>query len=96
MLAADVAGYSRLIGAYEEATLHRLSSVRTRVIDPTVAASHGRLIRTRGDGLLIEFASVIDAVHHPTSKLAGFAGAMVAGLLLLVIAAVLALRWRKR
>jgi adenylate cyclase len=63
VLAADVAGYSRLIGAYEEATLHRLSSVRTRVIDPTVAASHGRLIRTRGDGLLIEFASVIDAVQ---------------------------------
>jgi adenylate cyclase len=63
VLAADVAGYARLIGAYEEATLHRLSSVRTKVIDPTVAANHGRLIRTRGDGLLIEFASVIDAVR---------------------------------
>ncbi|HME27690.1 MAG TPA: adenylate/guanylate cyclase domain-containing protein [Acetobacteraceae bacterium] len=63
MLVADVARYSRLIGADEEATLERLSSVRTQVIDPTVAANNGRFVRTRGDGLLIEFASVIDAVR---------------------------------
>jgi adenylate cyclase len=63
VLVADVAGYSRLIGAYEEATLERFRHVRTTVVDPTVAAGHGRLVRTRGDGLLIEFASVIDAVR---------------------------------
>ena len=63
VLVADVVGYSRLMGAYEEATIDRLRQIRTTVVDPTIAASHGRLVRTMGDGLLIEFASVIDAVR---------------------------------
>src|SRR5690242_13014493 len=63
VLAADVAGYSRLIGADEERTLARLGLIRTEIIDPTIAASHGRIVRVTGDGLLVEFASVIDAIR---------------------------------
>ncbi len=63
VLVADVAGYSRLMGAYEERTLDRLKAIQAEVIDPTIAANHGRLVKTTGDGLLIEFASVIDAVR---------------------------------
>jgi adenylate cyclase len=63
VLVADVAGYSRLMGAYEERTLDRLITIRAAVIDPTIAANHGRLVKTTGDGLLIEFASVIEAVR---------------------------------
>ena len=62
ILAADVAGYSRLIGADEE-TLKRLRSMRTEVIDPAIAAHRGRLVKTTGDGFLVEFASVIDALR---------------------------------
>ena len=51
------------MGAYEERTLDRLRTIRAEVIDPTIAANHGRLVKTTGDGLLIEFASVIDAVR---------------------------------
>src|SRR5580700_6693545 len=63
ILAADVAGYSRLIGADEEGTLHRIRAIRTEVIDPKVAEHHGRLVKTTGDGLLIEFSSVVDALR---------------------------------
>ena len=63
VLVADVAGYSRLMGAYEERTLDRLSTIRVEVIDPTIAANNGRLVKTTGDGLLVEFASVVDAVR---------------------------------
>src|SRR5215471_4403175 len=63
ILAADVAGYSRLIGVDEEGTLHRLRSVRAEVIDPAIAAHRGRLVKTTGDGFLVEFASVVDAVR---------------------------------
>jgi adenylate cyclase len=63
ILAADVAGYSRLIGADEEGTLDRLKSVRAEVIDPKIDEHHGRLVKTTGDGLLIEFASVVDALR---------------------------------
>ncbi len=66
VLVADVAGYSRLIGAYEERTLGRLDAIRAEVIDPTLATNHGRLVRIKGDGLLIEFTSVIDAVRCAT------------------------------
>src|SRR4030088_467050 len=66
ILAADVVGYSRLIGADEEGTLHRLRSIRAEVIDPKIAAHHGRLVKTTGDGLLIEFASVVDALRCAT------------------------------
>jgi len=63
VLMADVAGYSRMIGADEERTLERLQSIREQVLDPTLAASQGRVVRTAGDGLLVEFSSVIDAVR---------------------------------
>ena len=63
ILAADVAGYSRLIGADEEGTLARLRSLRHELIDPNIDAHHGRIVKTTGDGILIEFASVVDAVR---------------------------------
>jgi adenylate cyclase len=63
VLAADVAGYSRLMGADEEGTLRRLNALRTEVIDPTIAEHHGRIVKTTGDGLLVEFASVVDAMR---------------------------------
>src|SRR5215469_7337366 len=63
ILAADVAGYSRLIGADEEGTLSRLRAIRTEVIDPAIAAHRGRLVKTTGDGFLVEFASVVDALR---------------------------------
>jgi adenylate cyclase len=63
VLVADVAGYSRLLAAYEERTLDRLASIQLEVIDPTIATNHGRLVKTTGDGLWIEFVSVIDAVR---------------------------------
>jgi adenylate cyclase len=63
ILAADVAGYSRLIGADEEGTLSRLKALRAEVIDPKIAEHHGRIVKTTGDGLLVEFASVVDALR---------------------------------
>src|SRR5438067_10725553 len=66
ILAADVAGYSRLIGADEEGTLNRLKSIRAEVIDPKIAEHHGRLVKTTGDGLLVEFGSVVDALRCAT------------------------------
>jgi TolB-like protein/class 3 adenylate cyclase len=63
ILAADVAGYSRLIGADEEGTLNRLRSIRAEIIDPKVIEHRGRIVKTTGDGLLIEFSSVVDAVR---------------------------------
>jgi TolB-like protein/tetratricopeptide (TPR) repeat protein len=63
ILAADVAGYSRLIEADEEGTLGRLKALRAEVIDPKIAEHKGRLVKTTGDGLLVEFASVVDALR---------------------------------
>jgi adenylate cyclase len=64
VVAADVAGYSRLMGADEEGTLDRLKECRRELIDPTSIARHrGRIVKTTGDGLLAEFASVVDAVR---------------------------------
>jgi adenylate cyclase len=63
VLAADVAGYSRLMGADEEGTLARLKAVRNAIIDPTIASHRGRIVKTTGDGLLVEFASAVDAVR---------------------------------
>ena len=63
ILAADVAGYSRLIEADEEGTLGRLKMLRAEVIDPKIAAQRGRIVKTTGDGLLVEFASVVDALR---------------------------------
>src|SRR6516164_2572357 len=63
MLAADVAGYSRLMGADEEGTFARLKAHRRELIDPKIAEHRGRIVKTTGDGLLAEFASVVDAVR---------------------------------
>jgi adenylate cyclase len=63
ILAADVAGYSRLIEADEEGTLGRLKTLRAEIIDPRIAGHHGRIVKTTGDGLLVEFASVVDALR---------------------------------
>ncbi len=63
ILAADVAGYSRLIEADEEGTLDRLKALRAEIIDPKIAGHHGRIVKTTGDGLLVEFASVVDALR---------------------------------
>src|SRR6202167_675110 len=63
ILAADVAGYSRLAGADEEGTVSRLRALRQELIDPVIAAHGGRTIKLMGDGRLTEFASVVDAVR---------------------------------
>jgi Adenylate and Guanylate cyclase catalytic domain len=62
ILAADVAGYSRQTGEDEEGTLARLKAHRRELIDPMVAKHHGRIVKTTGDGLLIEFVSMVEAV----------------------------------
>jgi TolB-like protein/class 3 adenylate cyclase len=63
ILAADVAGYSRLMGADEEGTLERLKALRRELVDPKIAEHHGRIVKTTGEGMLVEFASVVDAVR---------------------------------
>jgi adenylate cyclase len=63
ILAADVAGYSRLIEADEEGTLARLKALRAELIDPKIASHRGRIVETTGDGLLVEFSSVVDALR---------------------------------
>ena len=63
ILAADVAGYSRLIGADEGGTLDRLRALRRELLDPKIAEHRGRLVKTTGDGLLVEFGSVVDALR---------------------------------
>jgi adenylate cyclase len=63
ILAADVVGYSRLAGADEDRTLARLRALRSDLIDPTIAVHHGRIVKRTGDGALVEFRSVVDAVR---------------------------------
>src|SRR3954468_5358437 len=63
ILAADVVGYSRLASTDEERTLARLRALRSDLIDPTIAVHHGRVIKRTGDGALVEFRSVVDAVR---------------------------------
>src|ERR1700756_4109486 len=63
ILAADVAGYSRLMGADEEGTLAALKELRRELADPKIKEHRGRIVKTTGDGLLLEFASVVDAVR---------------------------------
>jgi adenylate cyclase len=63
ILAADVAGYSRLIGRDEEGTLRRLRVLRRELVDPSIANNRGRIVKTTGDGMLVEFASTVDAVR---------------------------------
>src|ERR1700726_462608 len=63
VLAADVAGYSRLMGLNEERTLANLKSFRKTLVDPSIAAHRGRIVKTTGDGMLVEFASAVDAAR---------------------------------
>ena len=63
ILAADIAGYSRLMGGDEEGTLARLKVFRKALVDPKVAEHRGRIVKTTGDGILVEFASAVDAAR---------------------------------
>src|SRR5918997_116146 len=63
ILAADVAGYSRLMGEDEEGTLAQLKAHRRALVDPKINEHRGRIVKTSGDGMLVEFASVVDAVR---------------------------------
>src|SRR6478735_263438 len=63
VLAADVAGYSRLMGTDEEGTLARLKAIRKALVDPTIATHRGRIVKTTGDGMLVEFGSAVDATR---------------------------------
>jgi adenylate cyclase len=63
IFAADVAGYSRLIGSDEQGTLARLKVIRAELVDPSIAAHNGRIVKTTGDGLLAEFGSSVDALR---------------------------------
>jgi len=68
ILAADVAGYSRLMGADEEVTLERLKALRRELTDPKIAEHKGRIVKTTGDGMLVEFPSVVDAVRCAVAR----------------------------
>jgi adenylate cyclase len=63
ILAADVVGFSRLAGSDEERTLARPRALRSDLIDPTIAVHHGRVVKRTGDGSIVEFRSVVDAVR---------------------------------
>ena len=63
ILAADVVGYSRLTGTDEDRTLARLRALRSDLVDPTIAIYNGRIVKRTGDGALVEFRSVVDAVR---------------------------------
>jgi len=73
VLAADVAGYSRLMGADEEGTLAWLKAVRKVLVDPAIASHRGRIVKTTGDGMLVEFASAVDAVRSSVEVQRGIA-----------------------
>jgi adenylate cyclase len=74
VLAADIAGYSRLMGANEEGTLARLKAVRKALVDPVIASHRGRIVKTTGDGMLVEFASAVDAARGAVEIQRGMAG----------------------
>src|ERR1700683_3935020 len=63
ILAADVVGYSRMAGADEDRTLARMRALRSDLFDPTVAVHNGRVVKRMGDGFIVEFRSVVDAVR---------------------------------
>jgi adenylate cyclase len=71
ILAADVAGYGKLASSDEERTLARLRALRSDLIDPTIAVHHGRVVKRTGDGVIIEFRSVVDAVRCAIEALNG-------------------------
>ena len=74
ILAADIAGYSRLMGQDEVGTLRALKAHRRELVDPTIARHHGRIVKTTGDGMLVEFASIVDAVGCAVSIQRGMIG----------------------
>jgi adenylate cyclase len=74
ILAADVAGYSRLMGTDEEGTLARLKALRKTLVDPKIVEHRGRIVKTTGDGMLIEFASAVDAARCAFEIQRGMAG----------------------
>jgi adenylate cyclase len=74
ILAADVAGYSRLMGEDEEGTHQRLKAHLQQLIEPKIAEQHGRIVKNTGDGLLAEFPSVVDAVRCAVEVQRGMAG----------------------
>src|SRR4030095_11957272 len=63
IFAGDIAGYGRLMGSDEEGTLRRLKAHRKELVDPKIAEYRGRTVKTTGDGMLVEFVSVVDAVR---------------------------------
>jgi len=63
IVSADVAGYSRLMGRDESATLAALKALQSEIVDPSIPRHNGRIVKSTGDGLLLEFASVVDAVR---------------------------------
>jgi adenylate cyclase len=73
VLAADVVGYSRLMGLDEEGTLARLKALRKALVDPTIAKHRGRIVKTTGDGMLVEFASAVDAARSAVEVQRGMA-----------------------
>jgi adenylate cyclase len=73
ILAADVAGYSRLMSADEGGTLAQLKANRREAVDPAIAGHRGRIVKLMGDGLLVEFASVVDAVECAAAVQRGMA-----------------------
>src|SRR5512143_2136026 len=73
ILAADVAGYSRLMGHDEEGTLRRLKAHLAELIEPHIAAHRGRIVKRTGDGLLVDFASAVEAVRCAVAIQAGMA-----------------------
>jgi adenylate cyclase len=74
ILAADVAGYSRLMGADEEGTHERLQAHLRKLVNPKIAEHRGRIVKNTGDGLLAEFGSVVDAVRYATEVQRGRQG----------------------
>src|ERR1700746_4085925 len=73
ILVSDVVGYSRLAGADEDRILARLRTLRSDLIDPTVSVHHGRVVKRTGDGSIIEFRSVVDAVNCAIEVQSGMA-----------------------
>src|ERR1700757_246266 len=74
VLAADIAGYSLLMGRDEEGTLTQLKAFRKTLVDPTIAAHRGRIVKTTGDGMLVEFASAVDAARAAVEVQRAMAG----------------------
>ena len=73
ILVADIVGYSRLAGADEDRILARLRTLRSDLIDPILAVHHGRVVKRTGDGAIIEFRSVVDAVRCAIEVQSGLA-----------------------